>query len=162
MLSFIPFISCHCTVNIHAVLEETKWIQAKYQQLTWINSLISHINSALENCSRSKRIEARTNLVGKGNHSKRLLRRHSYLSAQFFISYQFSITIFNKHTFSNFANLYSKKQLWPKIMKHTSKQLKRILLKLVLNIKLNKRKLSKQQNAATIYRTFYSHHYTDM
>ena len=47
-------------------------------------------------------------------------------------------------------------------MKHTSKQLKRIWPKLVLNIQLNKRKLSKQQKAAAIYMTFYSYHYTNM
>ena len=38
----------------------------------WINSLISRINSALENCSSSKRTEAKASLGGKGNHSKRL------------------------------------------------------------------------------------------
>ena len=54
------------------------------------------------------------------------------------------------------------KQLQSKIMKHTSKQLKAIWPKLVLNIQLNKRKLSKQQKAAVIYLTLYSYHYTDM
>ena len=52
--------------------------------------------------------------------------------------------------------------LQSKIMKHTSKQLKRIWSKLVLNIRLNKRKLSKQQIAVAIYMTFYSYHYTDI
>ena len=47
-------------------------------------------------------------------------------------------------------------------MKHTSKQLKGIWPKLVLNMQLNKIKLSKQQKAAAIYMTFYSYHYTDM
>ena len=47
-------------------------------------------------------------------------------------------------------------------MKHTSKQLKQIWPKLVLNIQLNKRKLlSKQQKAAAIYMTFCKH-YADM
>ena len=81
IMSCIPLVCCHCAVNIHVMLEETKWIQAKYHQLTWINSLISPISSALENCSSSERTEARANLGGKGNHSK----RHSDLSAQFFI-----------------------------------------------------------------------------
>ena len=47
-------------------------------------------------------------------------------------------------------------------MEHKSKQLRQIWHKLVLNIQLNKRKLSKQQKAAAIYITFYSYHYTDM
>ena len=84
-MSCIPLVSCHCAVNIHVILEETKWIQAKYHQLTWINSLISPINSTLQKSSSSKRAEARGNLGGKGNHSKRLFLGHSYLSAQSFI-----------------------------------------------------------------------------
>ena len=85
MMTFMPLVCCHCAINIHVILEETKWIQAKYHQLTWINSLISPINSALEKFSSSKRAVARANLGGKGNHWKSLYLRRSYLSAQFFI-----------------------------------------------------------------------------
>ena len=169
-MSCIPLVSCHCAVNIHVILEETKWIQAKYHQLTWINSLISPINSALENCSSSKRIEARTNLAGKENHSKRLFWRHSYLSAQFFIKVTNLLSNFcrisERFLISTFLAILRicihSMQLQPKIMKHTSKQLKGIWPKLISNIKLNKRKLSKQQKAAAIYMTFYSYHHTDM
>ena len=85
-MSFIPLCSCHCAVNIHVILEEAKWIQTNYHQLTWIDSLIPPpINSAHENCSSSKRTEARMNSGGKRNHSKRLFRRRSYLSAQYFM-----------------------------------------------------------------------------
>ena len=171
MMPFIPLSSCHWAVNIHVILEETKLIQAKYHQLTWINSLISPINSGLENCSSSKRTEARTNLGGKGNPSKRLFRRQSYVLAQFFMG----ITNFLQ-TFSQLSKRFlistllailrigiQNKQHRSKIMKHTSKQLKQIWPKLVLNIQLNKRKLlSKQQKTAAIYMTFYSYHYTDM
>ena len=90
-MSCIPLINCHCAVNIHVILEETKQIQATYQQLIRINSLIFPINSALENCSGLKRTKARTNLIGKENHSKRLFRRHCYLSINTIVhkSYQF-------------------------------------------------------------------------
>ena len=161
MMSLIPLSSCHCAVNIHVILEETKWIQAKYHQLTWINSLISPINSALENCSSLKRTEARTNLEGKENHSKSLFRRHSYLSAQFFMR----ITNF-LYTFSRFSERFlistllailrisiQNKQLRPKIIKHTFKQLKRIWPKLTLNIKINKRKLLSKQQKDAAYMT---------
>ena len=170
-MSFIPLSSCHWAVNIHVILEETKWIQAKYHQLTWINSLISPINSDLENCSSSKRTEARTNLGRKRNPSKRLFRRQSYPSAQFFEG----ITNFLQ-TFSQLSKRFlistllailrigiQNQQLRSKIMKHTSKQLKWIWPKLVLNIQLNKRKLlSKQHKTAAMYMTFCSYHYTDM
>ena len=85
MMTFMPLVCCHCAINIHVILEETKWIQAKYHQLTWINSVVSPINSAVEKSSTSKRTETRVNLGGKGNHSKRFFLRPSYLSAQFFI-----------------------------------------------------------------------------
>ena len=71
MMTFMPLVCCHCAINIHVILEETKWIQAKYHQLTWINSVVSPINSAVEKSSTSKRAETRVNLGGKGNHSKR-------------------------------------------------------------------------------------------
>ena len=157
-MSLIPLSSCHCAVNIHVILEETKWIQAKYHQLTWINSLISPINSAL---FKLKRTEARTNLEGKENHSKSLFRRHSYLSAQFFMR----ITNF-LYTFSRFSERFlistllailrisiQNKQLRPKIIKHTFKQLKRIWPKLTLNIKINKRKLLSKQQKDAAYMT---------
>ena len=157
-MSLIPLSSCHCAVNIHVILEETKWIQAKYLQLTWINSLISPINSAL---FKLKRTEARTNLEGKENHSKSLFRRHSYLSAQFFMR----ITNF-LYTFSRFSERFlistlltilrisiQNKQLRPKIIKHTFKQLKRIWPKLTLNIKINKRKLLSKQQKDAAYMT---------
>ena len=160
-MSCIPLVCCHCAVNIHVMLEETKWIQAKYHQLTWINSLISPINSALENCSSLKRTEARTNLEGKENYSKSLFRRHSYLSAQFFMR----ITNF-LYTFSRFSERFlistllailrisiQNKQLRPKIIKHTFKQLKRIWPKLTLNIKINKRKLLSKQQKDAAYMT---------
>ena len=168
MLFFIPLVNCHCPVNIHVILEEIKWIQAKYHQLSWINSLISLINSALENCSSSKRIEARTNLREKGNHL-RLFRRLSFPSAQFYKSYHFLKNfsgISQRFLISTFLKILRicihSKQLQPKIMKHTSKQLKEIWLELVLNIQLNKRKLSKQQKAAATYMAFCSYHYTEM
>ena len=170
-MSCIPILSCHFAVNMHVNLEETKWIQAKYHQLTWINSLISPINSSLENCSSSKRTEARTNLGGKGNHSKRLFRSQIYLSAQLFMR----ITNFLQ-TFSRISERFlistllailricsQNKQLQQKIIKHTSKQLKRIWHKLALNIHLSKIKLlSKQQKAAVTYMTFCSYCCTDM
>ena len=86
MMSCIPLVCCHCAVNIHVMLEETKLIQAKYHQLTCVNSLISPINLALENCSSSKWTEARANLGGKGNQSlKDVISKAQLLSAQFFI-----------------------------------------------------------------------------
>ena len=91
---------------------------------------MSPFNSALENCSSSKRIETRTNLGGKGNHSKRLFRRHSYLLAKFinfFKKIQPDIERFLISTFMVISRIcIQNKQLQPKIMKHTSKQLKRI------------------------------------
>ena len=101
---------------------------------------------------------------------RRLFWRNSYHLVQFFIK----VTNFLK-TFSRISKRFlistflailwiciQNKQLQPKIMKDTSKQLKRIWYKLVLNIQLNKRKLNKQQKAAAISLTFYSYHYTDM
>ena len=154
-------------------MEETKWIQAIYHQLVGINSLISSINSVLENCPSSKGIEARTNLRGKANHWKRLFWRHileAHMSAQFFIKVTIFLQNFSRiferfliSTFLAILRIYiHSNQLQPKIMKHTSKQLKGIWPKLVSNIQLNKRKLSKQEKAAAIYMTFYSYHYTDM
>ena len=54
MMPFIPLISYQCAVNIQVILEETKWIQAKYHKLTCINSLISPIISALKNFELKK------------------------------------------------------------------------------------------------------------
>ena len=99
---------------------------------------------------------------GKENHSKSLFRRHGYLSAQFFMR----ITNF-LYSFSRLSERFlisallailrisiQNKELRPKIIKHTFKQLKRIWSKLTLNIKINKRKLiSKQQKDAAIYIT---------
>ena len=150
----IALVSCHhCAVNTHVILEETKWIQAIYHQLAGIDSFISPISSVLANCPSSKRIEARTNFGGKGNHWKRLFWRHSYISAQFFIKVTIFVQNFSRiferfliSTFLAILRIYiHSNQLQPKIMKHTSKQLKGIWPKLVLNIQLNKRKLSKQE-----------------
>ena len=100
-------------------------------------------------------------MEGKENHSKSLFRRHSYLSAQFFMR----ITNF-LYTFSRFSERFlistllailrisiQNKQLRPKIIKHTFKQLKRIWPKLTLNIKINKRKLLSKQQKDAAYMT---------
>ena len=70
--------------------------------------------------------------------------------------------IFNKHIFSYFLNLYSKEATSAKDYETYIQTTEWIWPKLISNIQLDKRKLSKQQKTAAIYMTFYSCHYTDM